>query len=269
MKIRLILLLLLCIEVKVFCINFYGDTGYFFLSGVNILKNMGFAINYLPIESEEFKIDIYTSSFIKSFKNGFQCSFTSSLINFSSNQYLGYESPPQNLRDINFLVGVKYIFHYNPEKLNLKSHVCYGIGILFPVKTLKFKEPVRNVLNVMQQGLAEKAFKPSPYIVYGANNKNSQLGLYVKFTEGLGIGGGYIKKEKKFHFSIEGMSSLYRVKDVKLDKRIYAIGIKFFPKRNFSINLSYNIMKIGFEGKDFEKFVTKFTFPQIGVNFFF
>jgi len=114
--------------------------------------------------------------------------------------------------------------------------------------------------------MGEPSFIPMPYIVYGSVTSTGSLTLYVKVKGGLGIGGGYRQRVfKKFELVIEALSMLYNVTEVKLDKKMYTLGICYPIGEHAKISAAFNFMKISFEGS-FEQFESRFIYPSINMT---
>jgi len=155
----------------------FGDTGYFNLPSVEILPDSGMGANYsnFLLSSDEFDILVNNVNFVKA---------------FSSEKNLGYSAPPENLDVNNLAFNIKYLLNKNMK--NSPSHIYYGIGCMFnAAPSDNVTQDVRNILNVLFQGMGEPAYVPMPYIVYGSVTPTGSMTLYLKVKGGLGIGGGY------------------------------------------------------------------------------
>ncbi len=245
----------------------FGDTGYFNLPSVEILPDRGMGANYsnFLLSSDEFDIQVNNVNFVKAFSSRLQTSVNLGIMKFSSEKTLGYSTPPENLGVNNMAFNIKYLLNKNLK--NSPSHVYYGVGCVFnaaPSDTVT--QDVKNILNVLFQGMGEPAFIPMPYIVYGSVTPTGSMTLYLKVKGGLGIGGGYRERVyKKFELVVEALSMLYNVTDVKLDKKMYTLGICYPMGEHAKISASFNFMKISFEGS-FEQFESRFMYPSINVS---
>lgn len=269
------LIVLFVFSVTLFCsatenMNNFGDTGYFHLPSVEILPDLGFGANAssFVLSSTDFDISVNNVNVAKSFGSRLQTSANFGIISFSSDKNLGYATPPKNLGVNNLSLNIKYLLNKNLK--NSPTHVYYGVGCMFnAAPNEEVSQGVRNILNVLFQGMGEPAFVPMPYIVYGSVTPTGSLTLYVKIKSGLGIGGGYRERVfRKFELVVEALSMLYNVDEVKLDKKLYTFGVCYPLGEHAKISAAFNYMKISFEGS-FEQFESRFMYPSINVGLTF
>jgi hypothetical protein len=255
-------------------VSLMGGSGYFYLPSASFLtgevSSVGYS--YYPLSSDEMEVNFNNFHYTHNFTPRLQSVLTGVWMNFTSlKNNLGYDHLPQGMDIFNSFAEVRYLLNKNLQ--DSPVHVNYGIGFRVPLggNTDDLTVDLKNVLNVLYYGLGEDSFSSvTPFFYYGSSKKNSSTGIYLKLKGGLGIGAGYREKVyKKLEIALEAYSTLYKVGDVKLDKRSYSFGFIYPLLKDLHTKLGIHYLKISFEGTDFSQFESSFFYGSIGIDYLF